>query len=198
MKKRLLTVAIAAAVAVPVTQPVFAQEDVVEEITVTGSFIPRDSFDGPSPVQQITADDIAIQGASTIVDVATNLTMNTSSDLGQFNLGGFTGGGGRAQFNLRGLGLAATLTLVDGHRAAPSAGGSSYVNISQIPSSMVERIDILKTGASATYGSDAVSGVVNIITKKDYQGVEINLDHRNSTTTPWDETTFSLLGGARN
>jgi outer membrane receptor protein involved in Fe transport len=170
----------------------------LEEIVVTGSLIRRSSFDTPTPVQQITAADINLQGASTIQDVVRNLAINTGSQMGQFNLDFGAGGGSTSQFNLRGLGLNATLTLIDGHRLAPNAtGGSSaqYVNLSQIPASMVERIDILKTGASATYGSDAVAGVVNIITKKDYQGFEVNLDYRDSSTVPWSEWSLSGSGG---
>jgi len=177
-----------------------ADNQVIEEVFVTGSLIRRSSFDGPSAVQQVTAEDIQVEGASNIIDVVRNLSINTGSHLARFapEFGGSSGG--TSQFNLRGLGLNATLTLVDGRRLAPSPssgmGGAQFVNINQIPASMIERIDILKTGASATYGSEAVAGVVNIITKKNFEGLEFSMDYRDSDTVPWSESSFSLIGGA--
>ena len=191
-------VALPFSVAAQQQQP--ADNQVIEEVFVTGSLIRRSSFDGPSAVQQVTAEDIQVEGASNIIDVVRNLSINTGSHLARFapEFGGSSGG--TSQFNLRGLGLNATLTLVDGRRLAPSPssgmGGAQFVNINQIPASMIERIDILKTGASATYGSEAVAGVVNIITKKNFDGLEFNMDYRDSDTVPWSESSFSVIGGA--
>ena len=176
------------------------QEEAIEEIFVTGSLIRRSSFEGPSPVQQITTEDIELQGAAAIIDVVKNLAINSGSQFNQYNVQFGTGAGAQSQFNLRGLGLNATLTLIDGRRMAPSAvtgnGGQQFVNINQIPASMIERIDILKTGASATYGSEAVAGVVNIITRKDFNGFELNLDYRDSNSVPWGEYSVAAIGGA--
>jgi len=166
-----------------------------EEIVVTGSYIQRSSFKGPSPVQQITAQDLASQGAMDVIDAVQYLSINTGSDLASQDIGG-TGSeaGATGQFNLRGLGLDATLTLVDGHRVAAHQGQG--VSLSQIPVVMIERIDVLKTGASATYGSDAVAGVVNIITRKDFDGFDVQLDYRSSDTIGRDEWSISAIGGA--
>ncbi|HEY5623376.1 MAG TPA: TonB-dependent receptor plug domain-containing protein, partial [Gammaproteobacteria bacterium] len=199
--RKLNTALIASTLVLPYSISAQAQqEQVLEEVFVTGSLIRRSSFEGPSAVQQVTAEDIQIEGASTIQDVVRNLSINTGSHLARFapEFGGSSGA--TSQFNLRGLGINATLTLVDGRRLAPSPssgmGGAQFVNINQIPASMIERVDILKTGASATYGSEAVAGVVNIITKKNFEGFEFNVDTRDSDTVPWSETSISAIGGA--
>ncbi|MDZ7901556.1 MAG: TonB-dependent receptor plug domain-containing protein [Rheinheimera sp.] len=83
------------------------------------------------------------------------------------------GGDGTTTLNIRGLGSNRTLVLVDGKRWAPGLGGS--VDLNNIPSAIIERIEVLKDGASSVYGSDAVAGVVNIITRKDYEGVHASL-----------------------
>jgi len=101
---------------------------------------------------------------------------------------------GAAAVSLRGMGPDATLVLINGRRVAISAFAesitNSFVDINSIPVSAIERIDILKDGASAIYGSDAVAGVVNVVLKKDYEGLEINAGYGGTTGPSYDETVF--------
>ncbi|GEA02330.1 hypothetical protein KUL17_12270 [Alteromonas sp. KUL17] len=108
---------------------------------------------------------------------------------------------GAAAVSLRGMGPDATLVLINGRRVAISAFAesitNSFVDINSIPVSAIERIDILKDGASAIYGSDAVAGVVNVVLKKDYEGLEINAGYGGTTGPSYDETTASILWGSQ-
>jgi len=148
-----------------------------EQIIVTGSRIKRNSFDTPTPVQVMNREQIASSGASNMADLIRIMTANSGSE-GQFGLG--QGSTGSAQFNLRGLGLANTLVLVNGRRLVPYpdsfgvANSASFSDVNQIPLQFVERIEIAKGGASAIYGSDAIAGVVNIITRKNFDGFEVS------------------------
>jgi len=130
-----------------------------EKLEVTGSYIRRTDVEGPSPVLIIDREQIAKQGFNTVGDV---LKRSTASPFG----------GGGSSVNLKGIGSARTLVLINGQRA-PGSGDSfatGAVSTNFVPISAVERIEILKDGASATYGSDALGGVVNIITRKDLDG----------------------------
>lgn len=148
-----------------------------EEIVITGSRIRRHSFDTPTPVQIMTRPQIQSSGASNMADLIRIMTANSGSE-GQFGLG--QGSTGSAQFNLRGLGLANTLVLVNGRRLVPYpdsfgvANSASFSDVNQIPLQFVERIEIAKGGASAIYGSDAIAGVVNIILRKNFDGFEVS------------------------
>ncbi|MEC8787257.1 MAG: TonB-dependent receptor plug domain-containing protein, partial [Pseudomonadota bacterium] len=108
---------------------------------------------------------------------------------------------GAAAVSLRGMGPDATLVLINGRRVAISAFAesitNSFVDINSIPVSAIERLDILKDGASAIYGSDAVAGVVNVVLKKDYEGLEINAGYGGTTGPSYDETTASILWGSQ-
>lgn len=108
---------------------------------------------------------------------------------------------GGASISLRGLGPDATLVLINGRRVAASAFAegitNSFVDINNIPVSAIERIDILKDGASAIYGSDAIAGVVNIILKKDIEGIEVNLGYGDASGTGYDETTANMVWGMK-
>lgn len=150
----------------------------VETVVVTGSLIKRADFDTPSPLQVITADELKDSGYTSISDVLRGLSANGQGTLTQTNPFSFAGGG--AGVALRGLTVGATLTLVDGERmvAYPLTddGQRSFVDVSSIPFSVVERVEVLKDGASAEYGSDAIAGVVNVILKKSFTGLEVNAE----------------------
>jgi iron complex outermembrane recepter protein len=155
----------------------------LDKITVTGSRISRSDTEGPAPVMVITAKDMDEQGFATVKDALTTLTQNTGDTSNEIDQNGSTADG---QFiNLRGMGPGYTLVLLNGKRMAdyPQAygGRSTAVSIGSIPAAAVERIEILSGGASAIYGSDAVAGVINIITKTNYSGDTISL--RGGTTT---------------
>jgi iron complex outermembrane receptor protein len=188
-----------------ISHPAFAQDatdassaadDVfIEEVIVTGSLIRRDST-ARAPLEVVDREDFNLQGASNVIDIARNLTVNSGSVLVQ-DTGTLVG---TAQINLRGLGLGSTLTLINGRRAgiAPIAdgGGNDFFDVNQLPLAMIERIDFLKDGASTTYGSQAVAGVANIITRKGFEGLELSARYEDSTN---DAYSINLAaGGALN
>jgi iron complex outermembrane receptor protein len=150
----------------------------LSEIVVTGTLI--HDVAPITPVTTISHDDMVAQGYTTLAQVIEQLPQNFSGGGTSPSSNPVNGAGGQGAtnnltyssgVNLRGLGGGATLVLLNGRRMAPAALGGS-VDISQIPVSAIDRIEILADGASSLYGSDAVAGVVNIITRKDYSGVE--------------------------
>ncbi len=149
-----------------------------ERVVVTGSNIRRTDAETPSPVLSLSAADIARSGYTTLADVLHNITANNMGSLGQATPGAFGAGG--SGVSLRGLTVGATLVLIDGHRMAsyplPDDGQRDFVDISSIPVDAVERVEVLKDGASAVYGSDAMAGVVNVILKKSHAGTTLHLD----------------------
>jgi len=169
-------------------------EEVLEEITVTGSYIKGSSTTGALPITVVGRSDIEALGAPTTTDIVNNLTINTGSENRSNALGGQNRNTGTANINLRGLGLDKTLILFNGKRQtihSTSAGsGASFVDINIMPSIALDRMEILKDGAAATYGSDAVAGVVNFITRTEFEGFEVSGSFRNRTDSAsqanWD------------
>src|SRR5688572_827858 len=157
-----------------------AAQDQIEEVIVTGSYIRRPSqFDSPSPLVNVTSDDLAATGANDIGRVLEDLTINTGS---QNNPDAFTQNftTGTSNINLRGLGVSSTLLLINGRRQTQSAvttdRGENFVDTSSLPPMIAfERIEILKDGATALYGSEAVAGVANFITRGDFVGFDLEL-----------------------
>jgi iron complex outermembrane receptor protein len=174
-----LWLATAAAQALPPQAATAASDDSqLGEVIVTGSLIRRTESETPSPMQVVTAKDIEESGYTTISDVLRNISANGQGTLSQSFNGAFaTGGSGIA---LRGLSVGGTLTLIDGHRMVgyplTDDGERNFVDVSSIPFNAVERVEVLKDGASAEYGSDAIAGVVNIILRKTYTGAEITAE----------------------
>jgi iron complex outermembrane recepter protein len=155
----------------------------LDEITVTGTHI-RGTTNSPSPVLVFTRDDIDAAGANTIQQFLQSLPQNFGS-VSANTIGADAGRGtnnvnGSAP-NLRGLGAGATLVLINGHRVAPGNIDGSFVDISMIPLTAVERIEIITDGASAIYGSDAVGGVVNIILRTKFDGAETRVQYGSVT-----------------
>jgi len=151
----------------------------LQRVNVTGSNLPRRTdSETPSPVQVITAQEMKSSGYTQIQDVLHNITANGQGTLSQSLSAGFASGA--AGVSLRGLTVGATLVLIDGRRMAPfprtDDNQRAFVDISNIPFDAVERIEVLKDGASAIYGSDAVAGVVNIILRRSYVGATITAD----------------------
>ena len=157
-----------------------AEAKPLEEIIVTGSRIPTPAnISATSPLQLVTSQDIALSGQTDISDLMNNLTQNIISsgvDFGNTS-SALAATGGVTTADLRGLGPQRTLVLVDGKRLG--AGDPSTTNpnpapdLDQIPVALIERVEVLTGGASATYGSDAVAGVINFIMKKNFEGLEI-------------------------
>jgi iron complex outermembrane recepter protein len=145
-------------------------------IVVTGSYIHRTDAETPSPVSVISEEEIRKSGLTSISDVIRTSAADNGGSLSQAFSGAMAGGA--SGVSLRGLSVDATLVLVDGHRMAPyplaDDGQRSFVDISSLPMGIVERVEVLKDGASALYGSDAIAGVVNVILKKQFVGMEVD------------------------
>jgi iron complex outermembrane receptor protein len=166
----------------------------LQEIVVTGSLIKRTDTETPSPVQVITADDLKNSGYTNVSDVLRTLSANGSGTLNQgFGQAFAAGATGIA---LRGLSVGDTLTLIDGQRMVSyplsDDGERSFVDVSAIPINAVEGIDVVKDGASALYGADAIAGVVNVKLKKSYVGSEFTAEA--GTTQFGDGTTQHMSG----
>ena len=163
-------------------QPAVAQDDdAVDEITVTGSRIMRSNEVMPNPVYGLDSDDIADTGQQDLINVVNKLPqLFSSQNATQSSFFGADSSGVNANpgvdvLDLRGLGLSRTLTLVDGRRHVSGVPGTSAVDVSTIPSALVDRVDVLTGGASSVYGADAVTGVVNFVMKKDFEGTEFDI-----------------------
>ena len=169
-------------------------EETVEEVVVTGSRIKRKSLNSASLVSTITRDEIDESQALLAADVLRLSTYNsfssiepTAGDSAQSN----------ATINLRGLGSARTLVLLDGRRmpGSPHLGGAGAANINLIPTVAVERIEILADGASSVYGSDAIAGVVNVVTKKQFDGMQVEFRDATRDRDDGKEMSMSFIYG---
>jgi outer membrane receptor protein involved in Fe transport len=171
-----------------------ADDDPLEEIIITGSHIKGSTTSGALPISVFDRDDFEALGAPTTTDIVNDMVINAGSENRSNPLGGQNRNTGTANINLRGLGLDKTLVLFNGKRQAihsTSAGsGASFVDINLIPGIALERLEVLKDGAAATYGSDAVAGVVNLITRTRFEGLEVSTSYRDRAESPnqsnWD------------
>src|SRR6266404_7942288 len=161
----------------PTPPPSAPSEAIAERVIVTGSNIPSAEETGPNPVDTYRAEDIQKLGVHNATDLLTKLPQEMGSTVNQ-NIA--NGGDGSVIPNLRGLLAKETLVLIDGKRAAiigsgefGGNSGAAGVDINLIPFPMIDHIDILKDGASAVYGSDAVAGVINIFLRHKFRGLEI-------------------------
>jgi outer membrane receptor protein involved in Fe transport len=147
---------------------------VVEDILVTGSRIRRKDLNTPAPVTVLNREQLEQSGKASIGEFLQSLPEQGNAPNYQFNNGGSTySDDGATRVNLRSLGVTRTLVLINGRRVVTSGvGASSAVDLNTIPAEAVERIEVLKDGASAIYGSDAIAGVVNIVTRKGFDGTE--------------------------
>ncbi len=179
MKQSALTAAIRSAVGVSLIMgaviPAFAQDakdDTIEEVYVTGSRIKADGFESASPVMISTADEIKATGINKIEDFLNSLPQLEASDSSYES----NGASGNATLDLRGMGSNRTLVLVNGRRmGAGGAYNSASADVNQIPTAMIERVEVLTGGASTVYGADAVAGVVNFVLRDNFEGVELKL-----------------------
>ncbi|MCE7951580.1 MAG: TonB-dependent receptor [Xanthomonadales bacterium PRO7] len=208
MKHDLLAMAVFAAFACTAT-PAIAQDNTattststqkLETIQVTGSLIPRAQVEGPAPITVITDKDIRERGFATAADIMTSLSQN----LGNIDNNQITNGfsNGAQAVDLRGLGPNHTLILINGRRIAdyPQSynGESNFTDITNIPTSMIERVEILTGSASAIYGSDAISGVVNFIMKKKANGTTLDFRVGDSEHGGGASQRFTLTSGWSN
>lgn len=163
-------------IAVPPTASAQAQDEAseVEEVIVTGSRIRRSPTNSPTPLIQIGQEEVLQSGEVNVVDFLADIPALTSSTVPEDTTGANLNDGGLSLLNLRSLGAVRTLTLVDGRRHVGSSPGSLAVDVDTIPRLLIESTEIITGGAAAVYGADAVSGVVNFILRKDFEGLEID------------------------
>jgi len=178
-----------------------------EELTVTGSRIRRKDLTTPAPVTVVTRQQFEESGRLTIGDFLQTLPEQGNAPNFQLNTGGVNyGADGTTRINLRNLGVQRTLVLINGRRVVPGGlGASAAVDLNTIPTEAVDRIEVLKEGASAIYGSDAVAGVVNVITRRNFSGTNLGAQYgvsghgdaqtfdAHATTGHSDENTSALF-----
>ena len=160
----------------------------IEEIVVTGSHLKRESGNLASPLTVLDRDDLDVTGATDIKEIVRNMSFNAGSlGVSATNWAGDDSSTGNASVNLRNLGNGATLVLINGRRTVSTSfdnSGSSYVDVQGlVPNIALERVEVVKDGASALYGSDAVAGVVNFITRRGFTGVELQVDFSSDDET---------------
>jgi outer membrane receptor protein involved in Fe transport len=186
-------------VAAGVDSRVALETAAVEKITVTGSRIARDTFNSASPVQVITRDETLMSGFASTTAALQSTSVTAGSAQINNAFGGFVtdGGPGSNTLSLRGLGATRTLVLLNGRRVAPagSRGSVGSADLNVLPSSVVDRVEVLKDGASSIYGSDAVAGVVNIITRKNIQGVTVEAQYNSPENGGGEERRVSATFG---
>jgi iron complex outermembrane receptor protein len=181
--KRFTIASLACVCMVAVEMPAMAQqapaataapEPELQEIIVTGSMIKRPNAETAEAVTILKTDALKDQGVTNVEQVLNTLTSAAPTVNIAANVGSFSGGGSYA--NLRHLGNGSTLVLLDGQRLANNAFNGNAVDLSGIPFSAIGSVEVLREGASALYGSDAIAGVINFITKKNYQGLEVQVN----------------------
>jgi iron complex outermembrane receptor protein len=194
----LLAWAALASVAAPSLAQQAAAPAAPQRIEITGSSIKRIDGETALPVQTVTREDIAKSGVTTAAELLTKISAN---------VGGLTDGasisdqaGAQRGFNganLRGLGVSSTLVLLNGRRMAnfASPGDNAGVDLNNIPAGAIQRVEVLKDGASAIYGTDAMGGVINFITRKDYQGADLNVYALGTQEGGAGKTTLSASAG---
>ncbi|TMA11676.1 MAG: hypothetical protein E6J84_13600 [Deltaproteobacteria bacterium] len=155
------------------------RQTVTEELVVTGSRIRRKDLTTPAPVTVVTREQFESSGRMTIGDYLQTMPEQGNAPNFQLNTGGINyGADGTTRINLRSLGIQRTLVLINGRRVVPGGlGASAAVDLNTIPTEAIERVEVLKDGASAVYGSDAIAGVVNVITRRSFNGTDLGAQY---------------------
>ncbi len=156
--------------------PAFAEDERIEEVVVTGSFIKGTPIDSQSPVTILERDELVRQGSPSIVEIVRRLSASSGVD-GESNQFQSNASEGVANVNIRGLGPQRTLVLLNGRRQVPvpqRLPGGRFVDVNAFPRMAISSVEVLKEGAAATYGSDAIAGVANFKTRKDFQGIQLS------------------------
>ena len=175
-----------------------ADEDddtLMEEIIVTGSHIKRTGLTAPTPLQVVDTEDIGLGAEVNIGEFLNQLPSMGAPPINRTNSNFFNNVSGIVTIDLRGLGSSRTLTLVNGRRHVAGVPGTSAVDLNSIPTPMIERVEIITGGASAAYGSDAVSGVVNFILKENFEGVEFSSRWETTDESDGEEMDISMMLG---
>lgn len=167
----------------------------IEEVVVTGSRIRRDPTTSPTPLTQVSREDLLTTGQSTVIDYLATIPALANSQVPSDTTGSLNAMG-LSLPNLRSLGAGRTLTLVDGRRHVGSGIGSLSVDVDTIPRLLIENIEIVTGGASSVYGADAVSGVLNFVLRKDFEGLEIDGQYNEINQDGQAGQRLSILAGA--
>jgi outer membrane receptor protein involved in Fe transport len=177
--------------------PILAEETVIEEIVVFGSRIQKPDWSYSNPVLSIERDMIAESGTTNIVNFLKTIPALTGSLSSNDGAGSnaFIGGSGLSALNLRNLGVERTLTLVDSKRHVAGLPGTAVVDVDTIPIDLIERVEILTGGASAVYGADGVSGVVNFVMKDHFEGVRVRAQGGTSGDNDAESALLSVAAG---
>jgi iron complex outermembrane recepter protein len=174
---------------------------ILTEITVVGSRIRRDTFNSPSPIQVIGREESTLAGLNSTAEILQNSGVTSGSAQLNNAFGGFVtnGGPGANTVSLRGLGAGRTLVLINGRRVAPAgtrgAVGSADLNV--LPNAIIDRIEVLRDGASSIYGSDAIAGVVNVVTLSNIDGLTFEGRYNRPFTEGGEEVRASVVGGKK-
>ncbi|MGV9008805.1 TonB-dependent receptor domain-containing protein [Brevundimonas sp.] len=165
------------------------------EIVSTGSRLRRDPANSPTPLISVSGEDLLSTGQSTVIDYLATIPALSNSVVPSDTTGSNLADGGLSLPNLRSLGSGRTLTLIDGRRQVGSSGGSLAVDIDTIPRLLIQNIEIITGGASSVYGADAVSGVLNFVLRKDFEGLEIDANYGMINQAGQANRRVSVLGG---
>jgi iron complex outermembrane receptor protein len=174
----------------------------VEDVVVVGSRLRRDVYNSPSPIQVITRDDATLAGLASTTEILQGTAITGGSAQINNLFGGYVvdGGPGVNTVSLRGLGPTRTLVLLNGRRVAPagSRGSVGSTDLNVLPSALIERVEVLRDGASSIYGSDAVAGVINIVTRNNLEGLVVEAQYNATTDASGegDQSRISIAGGA--
>jgi outer membrane receptor protein involved in Fe transport len=172
-----------------------ANDQLLEEVVVTGSRIKRDPTTAPTPLIQVTREDVVNSGLGSVIDVLADIPALSGSIVPEDTTGSGLNDGGLSLLSLRDLGSGRTLVLVDGRRHVGSNSGGLSVDIDTIPRLLIERVELVTGANSAQYGADAVSGVVNFLLRRDYEGVEVGVSNAMINKGGQTNTRVSILGG---
>jgi outer membrane receptor protein involved in Fe transport len=172
---------------------------VEDEVIVTGSRIRRDTFNSPSPVQVITREEVTVAGFTSTTEALQSTAVTTGAAQINNAFGGFVtdGGPGANTLSLRGLGPGRTLVLINGRRVAPAgtrgAVGSADLNV--LPNAIIDHVEVLRDGASSIYGSDAIAGVVNVVTLGDLEGLTFEAQYNDPLDGGGEQGRVAVVGG---
>ncbi len=188
---RAVRYALLTSAAAAIAMPAQAQDESIQEVVVTGSRIRIKDFEAISPVSTVTADVIKSTGSLNVEQVLNTLPQVVPG----FSMSSNNPSDGTATVDLRGLGARRTLVLVNGRRLNPSVNDGT-VDLNNVPTRLIERVEVVTGGASAVYGSDAMAGVVNFILKEDFEGADLGVQYGSSTHGDGEDYQVDfLLGG---
>ncbi|NBB65944.1 TonB-dependent receptor [Pseudomonas sp. ODNR1LW] len=175
----------------------------IDDIVVIGSRIRRDNYNAPSPTQVVTREEATLQGFASTTEALQSTAVTGGTSQINSSYGGYVtdGGPGANTIGLRGMGPSRTLVLLNGRRVSPagSRGSVGSADLNVLPTAMIDRVEVLRDGASSVYGSDAVAGVVNIQTRRNFEGLTFEAQRNESLEAngAGGSTRLSLTGGTR-